>query len=54
MRRGLASMAVAVSALAVAAAPAGAATAFQLTAQGGTPEVAVDSAGNGHFVWNQA
>ena len=30
-----------------------AATPFQLTAVGGEPQVAVDSAGNGHFVWNE-
>jgi hypothetical protein len=32
---------------------ASAATPFQLTAVGGEPQVAVDSAGNGHFVWNE-
>ena len=30
-----------------------AATPFQLTPVGGDPEVAVDSSGNGHFVWNE-
>jgi hypothetical protein len=34
-------------------APAQAATPFQLTGVGGKPDVAVDSNGNGHFVWNE-
>jgi hypothetical protein len=38
---------------AVSPAAATAATPFQLTAVGGKPQVAVDSAGNGHFVWDE-
>ena len=40
--------------LMAAACPATAGAApFQLASQGDSPEVAVDAAGNGHFVWNE-
>ena len=43
----------AVLALFAAACPGAAAAPFQLTAVGGDPQVAVDAAGTGHFVWNE-
>ena len=50
---GLARRLAALVVVALALAPAAAAQPFQLTSTGGEPDVAVDTAGTAHVVWNQ-
>ena len=53
MRRAFTTAVVLTCAATAAPGAATAATPFELTSSGGRPQVAVDAAGNGHFVWDQ-
>jgi hypothetical protein len=53
MKRFLTSSVLLASLAAACPAAATAATQFELASNGGAPEVAVDSSGNGHFVWTE-
>ena len=53
MRRALGLAVLVTCVTAASAGAANAATPFDLTATGGKPQVTVDAAGNGHFVWDQ-